>query len=81
MNVIIINPVALPENPSRAFGACFDCGHASGPPAGSGNELLRCDCGSLLARYVGGGVELKCRRCKRTVVVPVSVASEESPGS
>jgi hypothetical protein len=30
---------------------------------------LRCGCGSLLARRVAGGVELKCRRCKRTLVV------------
>jgi hypothetical protein len=26
----------------------------------------RCVCGSLLARLVDGGVELFCRRCKRT---------------
>ena len=32
----------------------------------------RCSCGSLLARLVEGGVELKCRRCKRTVVVPLA---------
>ncbi len=32
----------------------------------------RCHCGSLLARLVPGGVELKCRRCKRTVVVPLA---------
>ena len=31
---------------------------------------LRCGCGSLLARVVADGVELKCRRCKRQVVVP-----------
>jgi phage FluMu protein Com len=31
---------------------------------------LRCGCGSLLARVVADGVELKCRRCKRHVVVP-----------
>jgi phage FluMu protein Com len=29
----------------------------------------RCLCGNLLARLVAGGVELKCRRCKRTLVV------------
>jgi len=34
-----------------------------------GNSL-RCSCGSLLARVVEDGVELKCRRCKRQVVVP-----------
>ena len=35
----------------------------------------RCACGSLLARLVEGGVELKCRRCKRTILVPL----EEQP--
>jgi hypothetical protein len=30
----------------------------------------RCSCGSLLARLVAGGVELKCRRCKRIVLLP-----------
>lgn len=32
---------------------------------------LRCGCGSLLARRVASGVELKCRRCKRTLVLPL----------
>jgi hypothetical protein len=30
---------------------------------------FRCLCGSMLARLVPGEVELKCRRCKRQVVV------------
>jgi len=30
---------------------------------------LRCDCGSLMARVTMRGIELKCRRCKRLVVV------------
>ncbi len=34
----------------------------------------RCLCGSLVARRVPDGVELKCRRCKRTVVLPLEVA-------
>lgn len=34
-------------------------------------KLLRCACGSLLARYVAGQIELKCRRCKRTVLIPI----------
>jgi hypothetical protein len=34
------------------------------------DNSLRCSCGSLLARVVADGVELKCRRCKRQVVVP-----------
>ena len=33
---------------------------------------LRCCCGSLLARLVPNGVELKCRRCKRQVIVPLA---------
>lgn len=32
---------------------------------------FRCLCGSLLARLVPGGVELKCRRCKRQIVIPL----------
>ena len=38
---------------------------------GRGGGDCRCLCGSLLARVVDGGVELRCRRCKRTVVVPL----------
>jgi hypothetical protein len=30
----------------------------------------------LLARRVAEGVELKCRRCKRTVVVPLEDGDE-----
>jgi len=32
----------------------------------------RCRCGSLVARIVAGGVEIKCRRCKRDLLVPWS---------
>jgi hypothetical protein len=44
---------------------------------------LRCCCGSLIARLVPGGVELKCRRCKRQVVIPISFSSnsEQNYGS
>jgi hypothetical protein len=40
---------------------------SSSPPT---DRELRCDCGSLMARVTARGIELKCRRCKRTVVVP-----------
>ncbi|MCG8554371.1 MAG: hypothetical protein MJD61_03650 [Proteobacteria bacterium] len=33
-------------------------------------EDYRCICGSLLARMLAEGLELKCRRCKRAVIVP-----------
>jgi hypothetical protein len=29
----------------------------------------RCGCGSLLARRVPAGIELKCHRCKRTLLL------------
>jgi phage FluMu protein Com len=44
--------------------------NSSAIPDPSGGDC-RCLCGSLLARVVAGGVELRCRRCKRTVVVPL----------
>jgi phage FluMu protein Com len=51
---------------------------ASSSPLGAcAHEDLRCACGSLLARRVRDGIELKCRRCKRTVVVPLE--TEEFP--
>jgi hypothetical protein len=46
-------------------------GHA----AGDGRpDDVRCACGSLLARWTPAGLELKCRRCKRHVIVPVEEA-------
>jgi hypothetical protein len=38
---------------------------------GGGAGDVRCGCGSLLARVVGGSVELKCRRCKKTWTIPL----------
>ncbi len=46
-------------------------GPAPLPPAASGDDC-RCLCGSLLARLVEGAVELKCRRCKRTLLLPLT---------
>jgi hypothetical protein len=34
-------------------------------------EEARCVCGGLVARLVAEGVELKCRRCRRIIVVPL----------
>lgn len=47
-------------------------------PCGGGAEArdARCDCGNLLARLTARGVEVKCRRCKRIVVIPIEAASE-----
>jgi hypothetical protein len=43
------------------------------PPQTSAADC-RCACGSLLARLVEDGVELKCRRCKRTHFVPLEAS-------
>ncbi len=40
------------------------------PPLQPDAADCRCHCGSLLARVVDTGVQLKCRRCKRTHVIP-----------
>jgi phage FluMu protein Com len=50
-------------------------------PAGPEADDCRCLCGSLLARVVDGYVELKCRRCKRTLQVPVSNAPGDAPAA
>lgn len=55
--------LAVPAEPRREAARPCGCGRTT---------ELRCDCGSLLARRVEGGVEVKCRRCKRTVVLPLA---------
>jgi phage FluMu protein Com len=35
-------------------------------------KALRCLCGSLLANVKKNGIELKCRKCKRVVMIPMS---------
>ena len=41
---------------------------------------VRCGCGNLLARLVLGGGELKCRRCKRTVMLPLETGDTAEVG-
>jgi len=36
------------------------------------NQETRCECGQLIAKVRGKGIELKCKRCKRIVVIPFS---------
>lgn len=33
---------------------------------------VRCECGALLARKVPGGLEIRCRRCRRSVLILLS---------
>jgi len=36
------------------------------------SDETRCECGQLIAKVCGQGLELKCKRCKRIVVIPFS---------
>lgn len=38
---------------------------------------LRCECGSLVAKLVGDGLELKCRRCKRLALISLQRLGEQ----
>jgi hypothetical protein len=38
---------------------------------------IRCGCSSLLARLVVEGLELKCRRCRQTVVLRLALDDGE----
>lgn len=38
----------------------------------SPDNETRCECGQLIAKVRGQGLELKCKRCKRIVVIPFS---------
>jgi hypothetical protein len=49
------------------------------PKVESAAKPFRCHCGSLLARLVPEGVELKCRRCKRRIVVHLVGADFQQP--
>ena len=53
-----------PADPANAHSDADDC---------------RCLCGSLLARVVGDRVELKCRRCKRTLLIPLAGGRANAP--
>lgn len=55
------------EKRTPPSGRCDHCGSA--PVRAGDGAALRCDCGSLLARYTALGLELKCRRCKRAVTI------------
>jgi len=42
------------------------------PPGADASGDCRCLCGSLVARLGDDGIELKCRRCKRVLLIPVA---------
>ena len=38
----------------------------------SGSGEARCECGQLMAKLRHDGIELKCKRCRRIVLLPFS---------
>lgn len=40
----------------------------------------RCSCGSLLARRTARGIEIKCRRCKRIMILPLDAVRARPRG-
>jgi len=34
------------------------------------NTEARCECGQLMAKLLEDGIELKCKRCRRIVLIP-----------
>jgi hypothetical protein len=69
MIVTFNNGPMSPTHPPQDVPFPANCGACGGT---QGDDSVRCACGSLLARYTEAGVQLKCRRCKRTVVLPVA---------
>jgi Mu-like prophage protein Com. len=41
-------------------------------PSDCQNNETRCECGQLIAKVHRQGLEVKCKRCKRIVVIPFS---------
>ena len=47
-------------------------------PVATERTDARCECGQLIAKLRNDGVELKCKRCKRIVVIPYSMAGRDA---
>jgi phage FluMu protein Com len=44
------------------------------------NPEMRCHYGQLLLKQLGGGIEIKCKRCKRIKFVPFgSIQGRKTP--
>lgn len=47
------------------------------PELPGSDEEARCACGRLLARLTDAGIELKCSRCRRVVVIDWTAVKDE----
>ncbi len=50
----------------------------SANPGATDRAEARCECGQLIAKLRTDGVELKCKRCKRIVVIPYSMGGRDA---
>lgn len=54
--------------------------HRSAARLGGGDEApacdVRCGCGALIARRTAAGIELKCRRCRRALLLVLDADGE-----
>ncbi len=41
---------------------------------------VRCSCGRLLARWVPDGIQVKCKRCRKIVTIPLTKIEGAPPG-
>jgi hypothetical protein len=62
---IVLNFIYAPERIAM-ISATTTSNHSADCPE------TRCECGQLIAKVRGQGLELKCKRCKRIVVIPFS---------
>jgi hypothetical protein len=47
--------------------------HTNQTDAGASDQAeARCECGQLIAKLRENGLELKCKRCKRIILLPFS---------
>ncbi len=45
-------------------------------PGATERTEARCECGQLIAKLRSDGVELKCKRCKRIVLIPFATMED-----
>lgn len=60
----------MPSTPSKASTGSTERGGC--------DPAERCECGGLLARRTARGIEIKCRRCKRIMLIPFDDVVEKT---
>jgi hypothetical protein len=61
-----------PPRPKSPLTGAPPCEHCGGENVHGSGHALRCACGSLLGRVAVGGLEVKCRRCRRIIILALT---------